>query len=588
MDILIVVCILIAVFILFATEYYPVELVAFMALGALLLFQQITPREAISGFSNPAVITVASMFVVSGSLVKTGALQIVAQLLLKWGKSPLQFLVLMMGIVAISSSLINNTGIVAVFLPIISTLAIRSKIPLSKLLIPLSFASQAGGVCTLIGSSTNLIVSSIAENYGLPPFSMFEMARIGLLLVVFLIVYFVVIGRFLLPTRESGSKTKAYHLGEYITELRVKENSSLIGKTIREAKLVGQHDVKVMKLIRNDKTVPQHVFRPLEANDLLLVKGKIKNLLNLKEFEGLEIEPEFQLREETLKDEDIDLAEALIPPNSRLNGYTLKQSNFQQRYNVIVLGIRRLDQVLGDTIANVPLRVGDILLLQGHKDDIMSLRGGKNLIIMESIEEGVVLKKKAPLALLILAMVILLPVLNIMPIVTSAIIGCILILLTRCLSIVEMYDSIDFPVIFLLAGIIPLGIALEKSGAALLIVTQLTSQVKDLGPYVALSLIYLLTTILTEMMSNNATAVLLSPIAITLAAHFGVDPKPFLLAVAFAASTSFLTPIGYQTNTMVYAPGGYHYLDFFKVGLPLNIIFWVVSSLLIPYFWPFS
>jgi len=587
MEIALVLAILVGAVALFATEKLPVDQVALLVLAALLLFGLVTPAEGISGLSNPATVTVAAMFVLSAGLQKTGAVSALGALLVRWGGNHFLLLALLMGGIGLVSAFINNTAAVAVFLPLVLTTAAARKVSSSKLLIPLSYASQFGGVCTLIGTSTNLLVSAIAERSGVGAFSMFEFAGLGLIMFAAGTVYLLLLSRWLLPDRRGAQLTQNYQLGEYITELRVTKESPFIGQTVLDTKLGESQDTTVLELIRGERKVWSPLREPLQAGDILLVRGKVKDLVALRNTTGLEIEPEFKLKDEALEEGDLDLVEALVAPHSRLAGHTLSGLDFHWRYKAIVLAVQRRGQLLREKLANVRLRFGDALLLLGPKEEIARLRADDNLIVLEERRDVPLHARKAPLALAIIAGVVILAALNIQPILVTAILGCAALTVAGCLRLEDAYRAVDWKVIVLLAGVLPLGIALEKSGAAQLIADTTIRLTKDAGPVVVLAALYLLTAVLTECMSNNAAAVLLAPIAITAATKLGVSPKPFLMAVTFAASTSFATPVGYQTNTMVYNAGGYRFTDFMKVGIPLNLIFWGLSVYFIPKFWPF-
>jgi di/tricarboxylate transporter len=587
MDIVIVLLIVAAAMLLFATEVLSMDVVALIILCVLAVSGLVTPDEAVSGFSNPATITVAAMFVLSAGLNSTGALAAVGQRLIRHGKSETSLLILVMLLTALVSPFINNTAAVAVLLPLVISAAASRKIPNSKLLIPLSFASQFGGVCTLVGTSTNLLVSAISEQSGHGAFGMFDFTKLGLVMVAAGLVYFLTVGRWLLPTRREGELVATYGLGEYITELRVLPHSKLIGKTVLDAQLGENHEITVLEILRGDRKIWSPLYDPLHAGDILLVRGFVKNLFKLKNSVGLEIEPQFKLQDKRLGGEDMELVEALVPPRSTLIGRTLRGLDFHWRYKTIVLAIHRRGQVLRNKLVETRLRPGDALLLLGRKKEVEPLRRDANLVLLEPRRDVTLNRRKAPLALIIVALVVLVAALKILPIVAAALIGCVAMVLTRCLRPDDVYRSVDWRVIVLLAGVIPLGLALEKSGAAHSVVTQVLGLVGDSGPMVMLVTLYVMTSVLTEFISNNAAAVLLAPVAISAADTLGVDAKPFLIAVTFAASTSFATPVGYQTNTMVYTAGGYKFTDFLKVGLPLILIFCVLSMIFIPKLWPF-
>ena len=587
MEIALTLAILIGAVVLFVSEKYSIDLVAFMVAGSLLLFGLVTPQEGISGFSNQATVTVAAMFVLSVGLKKTGAVAAVGRLLVRLGKNHFLVLALIMGTVGTISAFINNTAAVAVFLPLVLAVAAKRKISASRLLIPLSYASQFGGVCTLVGTSTNLLVSAISEQAGYGAFSMFEFSRLGLLMFAAGFLYFLLFGRWLLPDRQSQELTAAFELGEYITELRVMADSPLIGKTVMESNLGTEHDVTILKMLDEDRKIWAPYRQRLREGSVLLVRGRIQELMALKEATKLELNAEFKLRDESLQDEEMLLVQALIAPQSQLIGRTLKNIFFRHRYNSLVLAIHRRGALLRDKLNAVRLELGDALLVMTPKREIEALRADSDFIVLGEVQEPSLHRRKVPVALAIVAGVVGLAAMGIMPILVSAILGCVAMVLSRCISLEEAYKAVDWKVIFLLAGILPLGIAMEKTGAANWLASNALDLAGGLGPVAVLAALYLLTATLTELMSNNATAVLLAPVAIATATQLGIDPKPLLMAVTFAASTSFATPIGYQTNAMVYNVGGYKYTDFLKVGVPLNLIFWVLATIFIPVFWPF-
>ena len=600
MEIVLVLIIFAAAMFLFVTERFPVELVSLLVLGSLLLVglvgetwnfvdpeKWITVPEAVSGFSNPAVVTVAAMFILSAGLQKTGALVVIGRALVALGRNETILLVVTMVFIGAVSAFVNNTAAVAVFLPLVLMVCAQHNISPSRLLIPLSFASQFGGVCTLIGTSTNLLVSSISENNGLGAFSMFEFASLGVILVAAGMFYFLVAGRWLLPARKRAELTETYQLREYVTELRVLSSSPLVGKTILDSGLSKQLDLTVLEILRDKQKIWSPLNERLMAGDILLVRGKVETLMNLRAKTGLEIEPEFKLKDAALASQELTLVEVLVAPRSRLAGRTLAETAFRWRYHAIVLALQRQGQLLREKLSDVHLDYGDALLLLLRKDDLPLVRGNDNLIFLSEMDTPKLRRGRAFTAMLIIAITIALAALRIAPILVSAILGALAMVLTRCLTFEQAKVAIDWRVIFLLAGVLPLGIALERSGGAMFLAQYTLGQIGQFGPLAVLAAVYLLTAVLTECMSNNAAAVLVAPIAISTAVGMGISPKPLLMAVTFAASTSFATPVGYQTNTMVYGPGGYRFADFIKVGLPLILIFWMLSVYFIPKFWPF-
>jgi di/tricarboxylate transporter len=572
---------------LFATERLPVDVVAVLALSALAIIGLVTPAEAISGFANEATITVAGMFVLSAGLMRTGALaslgRLFARVRVQW-----LFLLLVMLTVALISAFVNNTAAVAVFLPLVLAATARNGIPSSKVLIPLSYAAQFGGVCTLVGTSTNLLVNSIAKNLGHPGFSLFEFTALGIACTLAGIAYLSTVGRWLLPERRSAQLTDTYELGKYITELRVMPKSPLIGQSVESAKLAERFGVYVLELLRGEAKVWSPRSETLAEGDVLLIRGDWSRVTELKEQARLELDPQFRLDDEQLQPGDKVLVEVMVAPNSRFVGHTLKVLDFHWHYNATVLAIHRRGEVLREKLRDVTLSVGDILLMVTSTAEVHSLRENPNVVVIKEREEGSAMRRRAPLALAIMIAVIAVSGFGLLPIVISALIGSVAMVLTRCLPMEDAYSAIDWRVIVMIAGVLPLGIALQKSGAADFLASNTLGRVGDFGPLVVLATLYLLALALSELMSNAAAAVLLVPIAYSTAVTLGYSPTPFLVAVTFAASTSFSTPVGYQTNTMVYNLGNYRFTDFMKIGIPLNLIFWVIGVALIPLIWPFT
>jgi di/tricarboxylate transporter len=586
-DIVLVLAILVGAVALFISEKYPIDLVALMVLGTLLGLGLVTPAQGISGFSNPATVTVAAMFVLSAGLQKTGAAGTMGRLLVRYGRNHFLALIVVMGSVGVMSAFINNTAAVAVFIPLVMIVANKRKIAASRLLIPLSYASQFGGVCTLIGTSTNLLVSAISDEAGFGAFSMFEFSRMGLILFVAGFLFFLVFGRWLLPERQAQQLSAAFELGEYITELRIGATSPLIGKTVQQSRLSEDHDITVLRLLHGEEKIWAPLRQPLAEGDVLLVRGSVKQLVGLRTTTKLELNVEFKLQDETLQSGELRLVQALVAPGSKLVGQTLKDLDFRNRYKGLVLAVQRRGEAIRNKLNTIELGLGDALLIQAPDAQIERLRADENFIVLDEVEDAGMRRHKVPLVLGIITAVVGLAALNIMPILVTAVLGCLALVLTGCLDLEEAYAAIDWKVIFLLAGILPLGLAMQNSGAAPWIAESAIGRVGGLGPIAVLAVFYLLTSILTEAMSNNAAAVLLAPIAISTAQQLGIDPRPLLMAITFAASTGFSTPVGYQTNTMIFNPGGYKYTDFLRTGVPLSIIFWILSVIFIPRFWSF-
>jgi len=572
--------------ILFATEKLPVDLTAMILMAAMLLSGLISPREAIGGFSNPATVTVGAMFILSAGLFKTGAVNLVGAVLGRIGKMSFWLvLVVMMLLVGGLSAFINNTAAVAIFLPITLTIARDTGASAARLLMPLSFASMFGGVCTLVGTSTNILVSSIAENHGLPPFGMFEFSRLGMIFFAAGTLYLLLVGVRLIPKKAAeANRPPVFGSGDYQIEIVLAPEARSVGKTLSKSPLLKNVDIRHLEIFRDGRRVdelPEELV--LQAGDHLKVRCDLENFKKLKERRGI------QLRQEigSPPGEEAELVEAVVAPGSTLDGRSLKEARFRSRYGLTALAIRHRGHVMREDLENMRLRAGDVLLFEVDEPNLERLREEKTFVLVSQVELPVFRKSRMALAVLIVAGVVAAAATGIVPIIAGAIVGCCLMILCRCLTLEEAYGAINWQVIFLLAGVLTLGTALEKSGAAKLLAGWLVDTVGKLGPVALVSAFYLVTSLLTEMMSNNATAALLAPIAISAAESLGVDSRPLLMAITFAASASFMTPVGYQTNTIIYGPGQFRYTDFLRVGTPLNILFWILATIFIPRFWHF-
>ncbi|MEX1140650.1 MAG: SLC13 family permease [Bacteroidota bacterium] len=587
---IIFVLVLIAVAVgLFASEKLPIDLVALMIMGVLLISGIITPEEGISGFSNTATVTVGAMFIFSTALFKTGAVNSIGVLTTRAFKKNFWFgLVSMMLLVGALSAFVNNTPVVAIFIPILISAAREIGKSPSLLLMPLSFASMFGGVCTLIGSSTNILLSSIAVRHGLPAFGMFEFAPVGVVFLGVGILYMLVGVRLIPKRRGDDELTERFGMGDYRTEIIILPKAKSVGMPLNRSPLVEDVGIEVLEVIRGGKRVALPPSRiTLQANDVLRVIGDVEMIKKLQEREGIKLKAEEGLRKWKGTKDTMVLVEAIIAPNTRLEGKSLKKVRFRDMYGVTALAIRHRGKLMRTHLNAVKLNAGDALLLNVRKDRLQGLQEEEVFVFVSEVGLPQFRRSKMIPALLIGAGIVGTAALGIAPIVVSAIAGCVLLVLLGCITLEEAYEAIDWKVIFLLAGALTLGVALEKTGAALLLSNFIVDTVGGWGPVALVAAFYLLTTILTETMSNNATAVLLAPIAIASAETLGIDPRPLLMAVTFAASASFMTPVGYQTNTMIYAAGQYRFADFLKVGTPLNLLFWILATILIPVYWPF-
>lgn len=577
--------------ILFFTEKFTIDTVAIGVMVLFMLFGILDLEEGLAGFSNSATITVASMFVISQAIFRTGILnQFSNYLSNQAGKSETKLILTLMISAGLLSAIINDTAVVALLMPTVIYISQKNQIPPSKLLMPLSFGALMGGICTLLGTSTNILVSGIAEKAGLPPFGVFEMSAMGLVFLVSGTLYMITIGKWLLPSRESKSGlSESLDLGNYVVEVSITKDYENLQEPILNQKLFKDGSVKALQIVReNGNKIKVYPNTPVLEGDLIRIISDQINLSKLKKLKGVEIKAELDWKEESVTDDDEKLYEAVITPHSSLINNSIKSINFRQLFDqVLVIGIRHRAGLFNTLLSKASLKPGDILLLRASEESIQSVDKSEDLLLISARKEINLNKTQVYLTLGTLALVIGLAAFGVFPITLTAVAGAVVIIALRSISPSEAYKAIDWKVIFMLAGVLSMGSALQKTGGAELIGEGVIRIFGSFGPRVVLSAIFGLTFLLTNVMSNNASAALLAPIAISIAAGLNVDTRPFLMAVTFAASLSFMTPMGYQTNTMIYNPGNYRFTDFLKVGTPLNILFWIIATFGIPIFFPF-
>jgi di/tricarboxylate transporter len=582
--------ILVAAFIIFAFDILPIDFVAFAIMAVILAFRDVldvSAQEAISGFSNPATVTVLAVFILSAGIQRTGTINIISRRMVLWGgDGERRQLATIHGIAGPFSMFMNNTAAVAILIPAVIRMAREARRSPSKLLMPLSYVSQLAGVVTLIGTSTNILASELSDQSGFGGFSMFEFSAIGLLVFATGSLYLLLIAPHLLPERETGADPEeSYHVRDFLSEILIPEGSSYAGKSLAEARLRQEFGVQVLEILRVGRRILLiHGDTVLEEGDILVVSGSADQLVAIRDDPRLEIEAQVRFQETKKLPEDIGLLEVVIGPNSDLIGGTLVSTNFRNRYGTTVIAMRKQGRVIRERLGGVRFEFGDTLLLQGAPQAIERVKHEGGFIVTEEPRIQTFRTNKIPIAIGIVGGVVLFAVLG-QPILVTAIVGAVLMVLTGCLTVQELHEAIRWDVIFLLAGMIPVGIALENTGGAELLADLAVRSAEHVPALGVLYIFYATTMVLTELISNNAAVVVMIPIAVGTATSLGLDVKAFILAIMFAASTSFSTPVGYQTNTMIYGPGGYRFTDFPRVGGPLNLVLLGVTPFYIWMIW---
>ncbi|MDS0293662.1 SLC13 family permease [Halogeometricum luteum] len=597
---LVVFALILLALVLFATEWLPIDVTAILLMVLLMVLEpwtQISPREGISGFASPATITVLAMLILSTGINRTGIVQTLGRKMAAFaGTDRRKQLAATIGITGPVSGVVNNTPVVAILVPVITDLAHEGKTSPSKLLMPLSFASMLGGTLTLIGTSTNILASDIAARLGaespgleLQAFGMFEFTKLGAVVFVVGALYLGTVGVRLLPERVPAEEdlVEEYELQEFLTDVVVPDGSPLIGQTVAEALGDDDLDIDVLQLIRYGERFDEPLARKeIHEQDTLRLRTNRETLERIMDAEGLA----FAGGPRTESDlhpggEEPVLVEVVVPSGSFLVGETLASSTFRQRYSANVLAFRTRGEVVRDRFEDIKIRVGDTLLVQAPPDSLTRLVRNEDFIVAHEFDDVTYRTDKIPYAVGIIAGVVALPALNVLPIVVSSLAGVVAMVFTGVLKPNELYKSVEWNVIFLLAGVIPLGIALQQTGAAAVLGDGVAATAEFLPVIGVLWVFYLATGLLTSVISNNASVVLMIPVAASAAQSVGANAFAFVLAVTFAASTAFMTPVGYQTNLFVYGPGGYRFSDFLRVGAPLQLLLSVVTVLGIAFFW---
>lgn len=589
-EIIFVLLLLVVALFLFVTNYVTYDVTAIIIMTALMVSGILSPTEGLSGFSNPATVTVAAMFILSEGVRRTGILSNAGDFFSQKMQENfnLWFLSLLI-FIGVISAFINNTAAVAIFIPVIMMIAAKVDISPSKLLIPLSFAGMFGGVCTLIGTSTNILVSSIAVERGLNAIGMFEFTGMGLIFLVAGLTFLFTIGIKMIPERRKQEDlTKGYEMQDYLTDIIINSTSDLVGKTLNHKELTRELDLDVIRVFKDGfDSSAQRSEIEISNGDILRIRGNKDDIKKLLNREDVSLRSAHEWVDIDLEQGRDALVEAVVAPESALENTKLRDYHIYEKLGAVPLAIRHHGKVKHNDLANQTLSGGDTILLSMSSERINEIETEPSLLMVSEPDTLTYRRNKVTLAVAIIAGVVLTAALGITTIVISAIAGVVLMVLTGCLKTAEAYEAVNWKVIMLLAGVLPLGTAMDNTGTAALMADYMIEMLSDYGPTVLMSGFFVLTLLITAVMSNNASAALLAPIAIQTADLMQVQPEPFLYAVTFAASLSLITPFGYQTNTMIYGPGQYEVIDFIKIGVPLNVVFWVLATIFIPLIWSF-
>ena len=580
---------LLVALLLFVTEWIRYDVVALLVLVSLNLSGILTLEESFSGFSNPAVITVATVLIMSQAVQNSGVVQIVGVKMIEWGKTPLRLTFMIMLSVGAISGFINDIGTAALFLPLVMMVARKLEVPPSKLLLPLSYGCLLGGTLTLIGTPPNILVTLIMAEHDIEPFRMFDFTPIGVIILLTGILYMTLVGHRLLPLRRGeASLMDRFKIQDYLTELVITAKSPLAGQRLDEIDLAKEIDFTILGIVRDQKTVLMPLRQErIEEGDLLLVEVNPKDLGRLSSQAGLEIVPDVEPGEEDISSKDIEVVEAAVMPDSRLVGRSLRQLNFRRRYELTVMAVSRQGEPVLRRLAEVQLQEGDVLLIQGNRQRIDTALPRLGCLPLADREISLKVAVHPLRVLGIFLGAILLASTGVLHVSMAFTLGAFLMIFTGCITTRGVYAAIEWPILILMAGMIPLGTAMVNTGTATWVANSLIGLLGTTNPYLIMGLLYMLITALTSVLNNPTVTVVTAPIAIDLASNLGLSPLPFLMLTAVAASCAFLSPVAHKANILVWGPGGYKFTDYTRVGLPLSLLIGLICIFVIPMLWPF-